>query len=74
MKKALLSTLAISAILATSSFADGVTVKSKAATLKFNGTHYLGFVHEDPETGDGDDYFETRRNYFQVKAYINDNP
>jgi hypothetical protein len=74
MKKVLLSTVTITTLLTTSSFADGVIVKSKAATLKFNGTHYLGFVHEDPETGDGDDYFETRRNYFQVKAYINDNP
>jgi hypothetical protein len=54
-------------------FADGVIVKSKAATLKFNGTHYLGYVHSEPEEGDSSDYFETRRNYFQVKAYINDN-
>ena len=73
MKKGLLS---VATIFALSSFAqaDGVTVKSKAATLKFNGTHYIGFVHKDPENGSSDDYFETRRNYFQVKAYMNDNP
>ena len=41
-------------------------VKSKAPTLKFSGKHYLGFVN------DGDSKkFETRRNYFQVKAYLN---
>jgi hypothetical protein len=70
MKKVLLSVI----ILATSTFADGVVVKSKATTLKFNGTHYIGFVHSDPDEGDSSDYFETRRNYFQVKAYINENP
>jgi len=74
MKKGLLSTLTALAILSTSVLADGVTVKSKAATLKFNGTHYLGFVHASPESGNDNDYFETRRNYFQVKAYINNTP
>ena len=72
MKKILRSTLAASVMLSTASFAD-VTVKSKAATLKFNGTHYIGFVHSDPQKGDSDDYFETRRNYLQVKAYMNNN-
>ena len=71
MKKILLSTLAAS-LLASSIYAD-VTVKSKAGTLKFNGTHYIGFVHESPDGGDGNDYFETRRNYFQVKAYMKEN-
>jgi len=73
MKKVLLSSLAACTLVALQANAD-VVVKSKAATLKFNGTHYLGFVHSDPETGDASDYFETRRNYFQVKAYINGNP
>jgi hypothetical protein len=73
MNKFLLSALAATALFSTAGFAD-VVVKSNAATLKFNGTHYLGFVHADPETGDASDYFETRRNYFQVKAYINNSP
>ena len=72
MNKFLLSTLTATVLLSTASSAD-VVVKSKAATLKFNGTHFLGFVHSDPETGNSDDYFETRRNYFQVKAYMNGN-
>ncbi len=72
MKKIMLSTLVASTIISSAVYAD-VVVKSKAATLKFNGTHYLGFVHKDPQTGDSSDYFETRRNYFQVKAYMNGN-
>jgi hypothetical protein len=43
-------------------------VKSKVPTLKFSGTHYLGFVNDDLK---GENKFETRRNYFQVKAYMN---
>jgi hypothetical protein len=50
------------------------TIKSKATVLKFSGTHYLGFVHTEPEEGDSDDKFETRRNYLQVKAYFKENP
>ena len=49
------------------------TVKSKAPVLKFSGKHYLGFVSDS--AGDGtENYFETRRNYLQVKAYFADNP
>jgi len=71
MKKLLLSTLAVSTLLSSAICAD-VIVKSKAGTLKFNGTHYLGFVHNSPDTGNDDNYFETRRNYFQVKAYMHE--
>ncbi len=53
---------------------EGVIVKSNAGVLKFNGTHYLGFVHTEPESGDSSDKFETRRNYFQAKAYFKENP
>ena len=74
MKKVLLSAVGALTLLSTNLSADGVVVKSKAGTLKFNGTHYLGFVHKDPDNGESDDYFETRRNYFQVKAYFNDMP
>jgi len=49
----------------------GITVKSKAVTLKFSGKHYLGFVSSKDEGGDTKSHFETRRNYFQVKAYFN---
>ncbi len=73
MKKVLLSAYALGALFATAAQAD-VTVKANAATLKFSGTHYLGFVHSEPEQGDSSDYFETRRNYFQVKAYFKDRP
>jgi len=72
MNKLLLSALTASTLLSSTIFAD-VVVKSKAGTLKFNGTHYIGFVHESPDAGNDDDKFETRRNYFQVKAYMNDN-
>ncbi len=71
MKRISLS-LVSSALLLSGMNAD-VTVKSKAATLKFNGTHYLGFVHSEPDSGSSSDYFETRRNYLQVKAYMNEN-
>ncbi|MCK4440513.1 MAG: hypothetical protein KAU90_00810, partial [Sulfurovaceae bacterium] len=54
--------------------AKGTVLKSKVPVLKFNGTHYLGFVHTEPESGDSDDKFETRRNYFQAKAYFKENP
>ena len=68
MKKIILSVAAI-ATLATNTFAGGTLVKSKAPVLKFSGKHYLGFVH-----GDDSDKFETRRNYFQVKAYFDEDP
>jgi hypothetical protein len=74
MKKRIVSTVLASTLFAMNLAAEGVVIKSKAAVLKFSGTHYLGFVHEDPKVGDKSDYFETRRNYLQVKAYINDNP
>lgn len=48
-------------------------VKSKVPVLKFSGTHYLGFVSDS--AGDKtENYFETRRNYLQVKAYFADSP
>jgi len=50
----------------------GTVVKSKVKTLKFSGKHYLGFTsinYEDDR--DTVNRFETRRNYFQVKAYWN---
>ena len=62
-----------------------VNVKSKAKTLEFSGTHYLGFTSVNPSTkvtnaaaGETSKYparssgFEMRRNYVQVKAYFND--
>lgn len=53
-----------------------VNVKSKAKTLEFSGTHYLGYTMVSPETQSatkGDSAgFEMRRNYVQVKGYFND--
>ncbi|MCH9814711.1 MAG: hypothetical protein K0U47_12305 [Epsilonproteobacteria bacterium] len=68
MRRILLSLTALAA-LTTSVVAEGVTVKSKAAVLKFSGKHYLGFVHTDDSN-----QFETRRNYLQVKAYFAEDP
>jgi hypothetical protein len=47
--------------------------------LKFSGKHYIGFVSNDVKdtaTGESfrDNYFETRRNYIQVKGYFFDDP
>ncbi len=52
---------------------SGVTLKAKVATLKFGGKHYLGYLYSDDKTAANEDesLFETRRNYFQVKAYWN---
>ncbi|WP_456402201.1 hypothetical protein [Hydrogenimonas sp.] len=51
----------------------GVKVKAKVPTLKFSGKHYLGYLYSDDKTAANEDTskFETRRNYFQVKAYWN---
>ncbi len=53
---------------------QGVTVKSHAPVLKFSGTHYLGFKSTKNGNGVKENKFETRRNYFQVKAYFEENP
>lgn len=53
-----------------------VNVKSKAKTLEFSGTHYLGFTTTEPTvqsaTASRSSGFEMRRNYVQVKGYLND--
>ena len=53
-------------------------VKAHAPVLKFSGTHYLGFVSSSADYVDGStgssNYFETRRNYLQVKAYFDEDP
>jgi len=57
-------------------FAKATVVKSKAPILKFSGLHYLGFVGNSADYMDGSTssstYFETRRNYLQVKAYFDE--
>lgn len=51
---------------------NGVMVKEhKVPVLEFEGKHYLGFVSDSEKDVQK---FETRRNYFQVKGYFNDNP
>ena len=52
---------------------SGTSVFAKASKLKFSGTHYLGYTYKNKDshtTGN----FEMRRNYFQVKAYVLDDP
>jgi len=49
-------------------------VQAKAIKLKFSGKHYLGFTQKTPKTGDSTSKFETRRNYFQTKAYFKEDP
>jgi hypothetical protein len=51
----------------------GTLVKSKVPVLKFSGKHYLGAVSSKGSASDRDNRFETRRNYFQVKAYFKEN-
>jgi len=73
MKKITLSLAAV-ALLATGLSAGDTKVSSKAEKLKFNGTHYFGYVYTNYDNEDSQDggQFEMRRNYFQVKAYMND--
>lgn len=54
-------------------FAKATVVKSKAPVLKFSGKHYLGFSSMD-DNGNRVNFFETRRNYLQVKAYFAEDP
>ena len=50
-------------------------VYAKASKLKFSGLTYLGYTNTDFENGSksGSD-FEIRRAYFQLKAYLMDDP
>jgi len=54
----------------TTSKHKATTVKSHVPVLKFSGTHYLGAVASKNKDNVHSDKFETRRNYFQVKAYM----
>ena len=86
MKKVALSALAAlslsGAAYAETAKKEYVPVKAKASKLEFSGKHYLGYKYTDlaKEVDDGtignmnSSKFETRRNYFQVKAYMFDNP
>jgi hypothetical protein len=57
---------------------------AKSSKLKFSGTHYLGYNYKSykslsaadggPRKSDDTGNFEMRRNYFQVKAYVLDDP
>ncbi|MDD4855528.1 MAG: hypothetical protein PHQ22_06590 [Sulfuricurvum sp.] len=54
-----------------------VNVKSKAKTLEFSGTHYFGLTSnnygaKNAQGADQSTGFEMRRNYVQVKAFLND--
>jgi len=58
-------------------YTEVTPVSTKASKLEFSGLHYLGFV-SDHKTVNGrsytDNYFETRRNYLQVKGYFFEDP
>ena len=75
MKKIVLSSVVALTVLGSVASAD-VVVKSKAATLKFNGLHYIGFTKFSDDVDSSKDFtrFEGRRNYLQVKAYFGENP
>lgn len=59
-------------------------VFAKSSKLKFSGTHYLGYNYKSKKSLSASDggpkdslhtgNFEMRRNYFQVKAYVLDDP
>ena len=54
---------------------NATQVTSKAPVIEFSGTHYLGFVNTDDNIADDStNKFETRRNYFQAKAFFKENP
>jgi len=52
----------------------GTEVKSHAMVLKFSGTHYLHYMHNEDAKGDTTDKFGISRNYLQVKAYFAEDP
>jgi len=56
-------------------FLKSVPVFAHASKLKFSGLTYLGYTNTDYENGSksGSD-FEIRRAYFQLKAYMMDDP
>lgn len=53
-----------------------VPVAAKAKKIEFSGTHYLGYTYASPKskssTVDNSAGLEMRRNYVQVKGFIND--
>lgn len=59
----------------TNDIKKNTVIKSKAPVIEFSGTHYLGFVNTDDNIADETtNKFETRRNYFQAKAFFKENP
>jgi hypothetical protein len=55
----------------------GIPVTSKAKSIEFSGTHYFGFTSNQYGANNGSGSsssagFEFRRNYLQVKAFLND--
>lgn len=60
-----------------SQYAKETPTFSKASKLEFSGLHYIGYVSAHKKVNgisSTDNYFETRRNYLQVKAYFFDDP
>ncbi len=52
---------------------DNTALVTKSMKLKVSGKHYIGFKSTNNELTDTtSNDFETRRNYFQIKAYFNE--
>ena len=50
-------------------------ITSKSIKINMSGKHYLGFISTTDDLSDEtSNSFETRRNYFQIKAYFPENP
>ena len=74
MKKIILTSLAALTLTTSAIAGEATPVHAKASKLKFSGTHYLGFNSKNVDGGESTGNFEMRRNYFQVKAYVLDDP
>jgi len=58
-------------------YAKATPTFTKASKLEFSGLHYIGFVSDNRKINgisSTDNYFETRRNYLQVKGYFFEDP
>ena len=69
--KKIIDAIVITSILGSTVIASKTELSSKVDKINISGTHYLGFVSTKDSNGDITNGFETRRNYLQLKAYMN---
>ena len=84
MKKIILSSLAALTLSTSAMAGEPTSVFAKADKLKFSGLTYIGYTYNDFKNGetskpgtnyaDDESNFELRRAYFQLKAYLLDDP